>query len=137
MSEFVERVKKYVGLMREAKRLNDEAEAAKADASELEAVLREEFAAAGMQNMTVDGAVVFLHRQLWANAESGKMPDLCKALKARGDGALVKEAVNTQTLSAYAREFERNADDLPIIPEGLEGLIRCDDRITVRVKEAG
>jgi hypothetical protein len=59
-----------------------------------------------VQRTTIDGQTVWLDRKLWASAAG---PELTNALKAAGFAAMVKETVNGQTLSAWVREFDPEA----------------------------
>ena len=129
------KVRKFVQLHRHRKKLEAELERNKETAEKLEAELCEEFAAAGIQNISIDGATVFLARQIWASPAAGQGEALARAMRTIGMGDLVKETVNANQLSAFVRELPRDTDDMPILPAALAGLVCVRDVVSVRVNE--
>jgi len=84
----------------------DEVEDLKKQRIEVEATLLMEFQKEGVQRITADGRTVWLDRKLWASAAG---PELPNALKVAGLGSMVREQVNGQTLSAWVREYDPEA----------------------------
>jgi len=42
--------------------------------------------------------------------------------------------VSAQTLSSLVREYERDNDDMPILPDELKGLVRVTDKVSIRIR---
>lgn len=112
--------------------------------ADLEAILLDRFEHAGMQSMkAIDGTVVYVRRDLWASAETGQEARLHDRLKQMGLGDMVREKVNTQTLSAYIRECEAaglgrqgTVDEiLQLLPPDLRGTVRLSERFSLRTKK--
>ena len=103
-------------------------------AATLESEIKELYAAGGVQSVKVDGKTVYLHRQIWSSAETGKGEDLATVLALLGKGDLVKTSVSAQTLSSLVREYERDNDDMPILPDELKGLVRVSDKVSIRLR---
>lgn len=80
-----------------------------------------------MQNITIDGMNVFLHRQIRANAQKGQREQLVQALKDEGLGAMVDETFNANTLSSWVRDFEREG--------GARGVEEIMEQLPVSVRE--
>ena len=60
----------------------------------------------GAESMTLKGLGTVHHiKRLWASIDS-ENPDALEALRAAGAGDMVKERVNTQSLSAWVREHD-------------------------------
>jgi len=55
---------------------------------------------------------VYVERKLWAKAKDGDKPAVCKALKRCRLGDYVEETFNTNSLSAYVRELDREGKPL-------------------------
>lgn len=68
---------------------------------------------------STDGRTVYLARELWARAADAEA--LTKALRANGLGDIVKETVNTQTLTSVVREHDKSGEPLP--PEVADAII--------------
>lgn len=93
----------------------------------LEALLLPRFQDKGIQNMKIKGRTLYIERKLWGGAEEDKGRELALALKLIGLGDLVKETVNTQTLSSWLREQEEELSvdpttgkKMPLSPEKLK-----------------
>ncbi len=70
-----------------------------------------EFERSGDQRRTVDGKTAYLHRQLWVYAADGVPKEtVAEAIKKAGLGDYVKETFNIQSISAFARELEKDVD---------------------------
>lgn len=97
----------------------------------LETTLLERFSQEGVQSIRTIGGNVFLHHQMWASAEDA-------GLLAVSDWAwMVKDSVNSNTLSAAVRELEIDADGSPIFPAGVpEAAVRITNKYSVRVNKS-
>lgn len=93
----------------------------------LEALLLPRFQDKGIQNMKIKGRTLYIERKLWGGAEEDKGFELAQALKLIGLRDLVKETVNTQTLSSWLREQEEELSvdpntgkKIPLSPDQLK-----------------
>lgn len=111
----------------------------------LEAELLKRYEHAGMQSMkTASGHTVYLRRELWAGAKDKNIDGLTRALKDVGLGELVKESVNSQTLSSWVREQEKQLaqehGDLDVdgllaaLPAPLHPVLSIAEKFSVRCK---
>ena len=102
-------VNEFIDLDKERKGKEGDVEKIKKRMAELEPEIIKRFENAGMQSMkTKTGETCYIRRELWASAAEGAGELLLEVLKAIGLGDMVKEKVNTQTLSAYVREAEKD-----------------------------
>lgn len=77
----------------------------------LQPALIAEFERTGDQRRTVDGKTAYLHRQLWVKvAEAVTKEQAAEALKEAGLDDYVSETFNTNSVSAFARELEKDVD---------------------------
>jgi hypothetical protein len=106
-------LKRFVALEERRRALEAEIEAVKAEAAELEALLLPQFEQSGLERVAIDGRTVYVERKLWAKAKDGDKAAVCKALKRCRLGDYVEETFNTNSLSAYVRELDREGRPLP------------------------
>jgi len=106
--------------------------------------LSEQFAAAGINHVTVDDHTVYLHRQLWASVRGANEEEkhaACAILEEHGLGWMVQPSVNSNTLSAWLREQEEaydSFDDLmQNMPEDLKEVLKISEVYSVRSRKAG
>lgn len=57
---------------------------------------------------------LYIHRQKWAKARGGDRDAVVSALRAEGLTEFVSENYNTNTLSAYVREQDKNGETIPM-----------------------
>ena len=105
-------LKRFVALEERRKQLEAEVETIKAESSELETRLLPQFEQSGTERIAIDGRTVYVERKLWAKAKDGDKPSVCKALKRCRLGDYVEETFNTNSLSAYVRELDREGKQL-------------------------
>jgi hypothetical protein len=78
--------------------------------------LRTEFTQVGVSQLkATDGRVVYLSRTLWARAKDGDKLAVTRALRSIGAADLVTETFNTNSLSAYVREFDKDDREIPAV----------------------
>jgi hypothetical protein len=106
-------LKRFIALEERRRQLETEIDAVKAEAAELEGTLLPQFEQSGLEKVTIDGRTVYVDRKLWAKAKNGDKPAVCKALKRAHLGDFVEETFNTNSLSAYVRELDREEKQLP------------------------
>jgi hypothetical protein len=129
----IAKIRRYREL-REAEAAADaEKGAIKEEADALETELVEAFSEAGLQNLSVDGKTVYLHRSTYALKQPGVTADDIKtALIESGNADLVTETVNAQTLNAFVREL-LDSDDAKGLPPELASLLSLGERYGVRI----
>jgi hypothetical protein len=108
-----EELKRFVALDERRHELEAEIDTIKAEAAELEQRLLPEFERSGMERVSIDGRTVYIERKLWAKAKAGDRAAVCKALKRCRLGDYVEETFNTNSLSAYVRELDREERQMP------------------------
>lgn len=114
-----------------------EAKTLKTEADALEAQLVDLFVEHGMQNLSLDGKTVYLHRSTFAQRKAGATAeDVKDALRAAGQGDLVTETVNAQTLSAYVRDI-LDSDEGGQLPDPLDEVLELGERYSIRINAAG
>lgn len=139
-------VNEFIELDEQRKGKEGEIDKIKERMTELEPLIMERFENAGMQSMkSTQGTVIYVRRDLWAGAKEGAEVLLLEALKAVGLGDMVKEKVNTQTLSAYVREQEKeqfgaNVSAKPeqiieVLPEGLRNAVNITEKFSLRTRK--
>lgn len=129
-----QRVAEYVRLRTLQKEAEATAEDYKSQADALQDILLEQFAEEGVQKVSVNGVTTYLRRDLWAKVEEGASREqVVEGLKACGMGQFVSETYNTQTVSAWLRDLEREGEPLP---EELTGVLTSSEVFTLRNRKA-
>lgn len=129
-----DRLREYVRLRREQKNREAEAAQVKDLADALEQELLEDFAENTIQSVTVDNTTVYLSRSLWAQVEPGvDRTEVLSALRDAGLGHFVSESFNTQTVSSYLRDLDREGEPLP---DELHGLIRGVEKFQLKTRRS-
>ena len=96
--------------------------------------LIKEMRGSGTSKFTHAGYVYILATKLKASALDGQKDRLCAALKKRGFGHLVYEAVNASNLSGFVEEqMRKNKKQLP---KWLAALVTATKETTVSVRKA-
>lgn len=87
-----------------------------------------------MQNFSRAGTLFYLNTKSYASPVAEKKPELFTALKDQGFGDLVKETVDSRSLSAFVNEqIEQNEDKLP---DWLDGLVSTFDKTSIGMRKA-
>lgn len=139
-------VNEYIELDDQRKGKEGEVDKLKERMAELEPQIMERFENAGMQSMkSKQGTVIYIRRDLWSGAKEGAEVLLLEALKSVGLGDMVRERVNSQTLSAYIREQEKEQfganvsakpeEIIEVLPEPLRGAIAITERFSLRTRK--
>ncbi|HLH16240.1 MAG TPA: hypothetical protein VKX45_03425 [Bryobacteraceae bacterium] len=108
-----EELKRFVALEERRRQLEAEVDTIKSEAAELEQHLLPQFEQEGFEKISIDGRTVYIERKLWAKAKDGNKAAVCKALRRAHLGDYVEETFNTNSLSAYVRELDREDRPLP------------------------
>ena len=137
-------LKRFAELEQKKKERSDELDHIKKELKQLEAEIMDTFLEEGIRKFTVSvktesgdtiDRTLYLHRQLWAGYQKGENGNgkaaLTAALEQEGLSDLVKKDFNTQSLSAYIREFDEGGEDPEDIkaklPEGLQENIKISE----------
>jgi len=121
----------FITATREKRALEDEIKVIKAKIAKAEEKLLVEMTDAGVQRVTADGATVYIQRQLWASKAAGVSDeDAADALIEAGLEDMVKLKFNSNTVSAYVRELDKNEQALS--PE-LAAVLSIAEKFSVRM----
>lgn len=124
-------VRRYRELREAADVAEAEKKAYKEEADKLEQQLVEMYSDAGLQNLSVDGKTVYLHRSTFAQRLPGVDAEMVEeALREAGAGDLIKTTVNANTLGAYVREFDEREEPLP---EPIAKVLQLGERFSIRI----
>ena len=126
-------LKRFVALEERRRALEAEVDTIKAEASELEGRLLPQFEQSGLERVSIDGRTVYVERKLWAKPKDGDKPAVCKALKRARLGDYVEETFNTNSLSAYVRELDREGRAMP---PSLAGVLDVSEIFKLRTRRS-
>lgn len=136
-------VQQFIDLTQEKESKEGDLEKVKERIDKLETELLARYERAGMQSMkAASGHTVFMLRQVFAGAKDKNMDGLKDALKAIGLDELVKEAVNSQRLSAWVREQEKElnkpdmASFLAALPEPLHDVLAVHEKYSIKCRRS-
>ena len=136
------RLRTYVELNTRKKNLRADLDAVQGDLDALMPEILEDFADSGISNININGHTIYLTAQLWASPQDGDYERACDALEAAGLGEFVGRRFNSNTLSAWVREYVRDeSGDYPEEPEealpvALQGALAVSKKWDVRVVKA-
>ena len=126
--------RRFAALYREKLELQDRLNQVTKELGEMQESMLDFFGDAGMQSVNVDGVTLYIHEQIWANtAEGSSQEEACAALAANGFAEFVAPRFNTQSLSAKAREMERNGESFP---EAVIQHIKVAPKIEIRARRS-
>ena len=138
-------VNEFIELDEQRKGKEGEVENIKERMAELEPEIMKRFENAGMQSMKSKmGQTIYIRRELWASAAEGAEVLLLETLKAIGLGDMVKEKINTQTLSAYVREVEKDSFNgqavdpvelIKVLPDQLQPALKVTQKFSLRTRK--
>jgi len=126
-------LKQFIQLERRRRELEAEIDTIKAESAELEASLLPQFEQAGMERVAIDGRTVYIERKLWAKAKNGDKQAVCKALKRARLGDYVSETYNSNSLSAYVRELDREGRSMS---PGLAKVLEVSEVFKLRTRSS-
>lgn len=128
-------LRRFVALTKRKRELEAKLDEVKAELVDLEAEVLRVFEECGIERITVDGMTLFLRRELWASKrEDVSWEEACRKLIEAGFGEYVSPRFSTQSISALIREREQ--DNLPPVPEGLEDVLQVTERFRVSTRVA-
>ena len=108
----LDKVKRIVELKKQMEELDTQIKALKKEYDELEPQVIEYMEKEGLQRLTVDDRTVYVNRQIWASLNKAN-PEALEILRENGLEDFIEEKVNSQRISAFVREFEKNSEDIP------------------------
>ena len=129
----LQKLQRFVKIEHERRELEGKLAVLKQEKDLLETELLEIFEGSGVQSTKVDGLTVYIHRQLWALAKDGEKGKVCDALEGAGLQDFIQRTYNTQTLSAYVRELQRNGETLP--PD-VAGTLNIEEKYSLRTRRS-
>ena len=140
---------KFISFTRLKKLAEAELKQVKAKLAELDPIVQEWMAEAGLQSFKTEGDVtVYLHSQVWVKPDlrdgddrDVAMARACELMKQVGLGDYVQEKFNTNSLSAWWRELRQTqlAEDPtaePTMPDGLDKVLAATEVVQCRVRGA-
>lgn len=125
-------IARLIEVYAEIEDLESRLDAAKRERDAIKSLVLQDFQSQGISKTTVNGRTAYLSRQIWASV-AGAVDEVKAALVSLGVGHMVKETINTQTLSAYVREFESDDQGMPDLPAELKGLVKVTEKFDIRV----
>ena len=127
-------IDRFVDLTAKKKELSAKLDTLKKDLQVAEHEVLEMLERQGMASVkTKSGATVYMQRQVWARAKDGDKDRAAAALKHAGLTEFVSETFNTNTISAWFRECER--EERPV-PEEVAEAFQLDEVFSARVRGA-
>lgn len=111
--------------------LGSKVSALKDERAGIEAQLIDQYAMAGVQSVRVDGKSVYLRHDTYAKILD--KDKLIPVLRRTKHGDIVKETVNSNTLSALVREI---FDGQHKVPKAWDGVLTVSDKFSIRVVKA-
>lgn len=132
--ELMEQVERYAKLENERADLKASLARIESDLKELKEPVLSYFQAHGIQNTKVHGRTLYVKRELWAGrAEGVTSAEAISALRAAGLDEYFGERIETQSLSAYLRELDREEQEMPL---PLQGVIVANEVFKVGSRKA-
>jgi hypothetical protein len=119
----------YVAHYRTVKQAEAQLQALKAQREAMERQLIAEFALAGIQSIRTELGIAYLSRNLYARLIGPAMSLIDTPLE-----YLAELKVNANSLSAAVREFPRDDNDMPILPEEVMDKLQVDEIFRIDVK---
>ena len=121
-------------LREQKKNLEERVKALNAEIDALDAKLVQAMIDQETQSFNRSGKLFYLKTVTRASAKAGEQERLYQWLKDNGYGDLVKETVNAQTLTGFAKELmEENDDELP---GDLADMVNIFEKQTVAMRKA-
>lgn len=153
----MEDAKTFAELEHLEKQRKDELDAVKEEKKEIEARLLERMQDEGFSKLTIEVGgkngvrkgkrTIYLHREVWAGysdvleSQEDRLK-LHQALREVDWGDIVKETVNTRSLSSYVRQYDDKDDPkspsqiIEALPTQLQSVIKVSEKYSVRSRKA-
>lgn len=111
------RAKRFAELSKQKREIEGNLDTVKGELKLLEEKLLDDFVDAGFSKVSIDDMTIYLRSQDWASVGEAGLPALKARLVEMGAEFLVRETVNTQSLSAWVRERTKMGEEA--MPEDL------------------
>lgn len=108
----MEIIKRIIEIKEEVEKREAELKKLKAEFADMEPQVINYMEAEGLQKVTIDDRTVYVKRQVWASLDRSNSRAL-EILRDNGLGDFIEEKVNSQRISAYVREVEKDGDIPP------------------------
>ncbi|HEY5571813.1 MAG TPA: hypothetical protein VIK64_02260 [Anaerolineales bacterium] len=119
----------YILAVKECRELDAELKRRKEARDALEQELLAAFRDEGVQSIRTSEGLAYLRRDIWASLSGTPDQLLGGPLE-----WLIKPSVNQQSLSAVVREYQRDDQDQPILPEEVKALVNVTEVYKVGVR---
>jgi len=124
-------VQERIRLAKRRAQLEDEVERIKGEVAALDAKILAAWEQSETNRITAQGSTLYLYPRRYAKVLDEDA--LAAALRREGLGAIVKEGVNTSTLTATLKELADTAG----LPESFAGIVELRQTTVLRQKNAG
>jgi len=133
----VDKLTEWVELEKRRRELKEELAQIEERQKELEEPVMDFMAQMGLERVRINGMTVYIRRELWAGAVDGDYEKACKALKEAGLGDYVQERFNTQSLSAYIREADKEEGGWEAnVPPVLRDAIKVTEKFRLQARKS-
>jgi hypothetical protein len=132
-ADFVQLSDEMDELKRRKEEIEGQIKELKARMQPVERELLEIFAENGVNNISLHGKLLYIHRQIWARPLDGDYEHACDVLRAIGLEHFVKETCNVNTISAYVREQDELGGELP---KAFTEAFKVDEEFQVRARKS-
>lgn len=122
-------------LQDEKKQKEQEVKDLNAKIDELDENLTKAMTEEELDKFTRLGNTFYLKSRLFASPIAGKKDEMIKALKDSGNGSLVVEQVNANTLSSFIKE-QREQTGCEDVPDYLKDLVSTFEKVSVGIRKA-
>lgn len=129
----MEKVKRIIEIKKQLDELDAQTKKLKAEFDALEPEVITYLEQEGLDRVTLDGRTVSIRRQLWASVNK-ENPFALDILRDNGLEGFIEEKVNSQRISGYIREFEKNGQE---IPEWCKEALNLTEKFNVSIVKAG
>lgn len=129
----MEKVKRIIEIKKQLDELDAQTKKLKAEFDALEPEVITYLEQEGLDRVTLDGRTVSIRRQLWASVNK-ENPFALDILRDNGLEDFIEEKVNSQRISSYVREFEKNGQE---IPEWCKEALNLTEKFNVSIVRAG
>lgn len=126
-------LRQFVQWEKERDDLESRLKTVKESISQIEDNLLKEFEKDGISKATVDGLTIYIQRKLWASAKDGNYEATCAALRECGMAQYVQERFNTNSISAYVREAEKNGIE---VPKALQDTLTVSEKFSLNTRRS-
>jgi hypothetical protein len=117
MKTIVEEAREFADMTRRKRGLQNQVDTLTGILTQKEEALLTRLGDEGLESVTIklgkEAFTLFPRRELWASAVPGQEKKLFSLLRRNHYGDLIKEKVNTQSLSALVREMDKDGKKLP------------------------